>query len=204
MVENLFTQNVPGMTEVLAKSCVGIAGCGGLGSNAATALVRSGIGRLIIADMDIVEHSNLNRQLFTLKDIGKYKASALADYLNTINPNARIDTHVKELTPQDIPVLFHEADVLIEALDRAERKLWIITSWTRHFPSKPLVCGNGIAGYGSTETLKVTQTGNIYFCGDLSSDMDIGLCAARVAIVANMQANVTIELLMKGHRRDSG
>jgi sulfur carrier protein ThiS adenylyltransferase len=63
------------------------------------------------------------------------------------------------------------------------------------------VCASGLSGYGRTADLKVTRAGNIWFCGDLASDLSEGLCAARVAIVANMQANVAIELLMDGGPR---
>ncbi len=50
--------------ERLKNKTVGIAGCGGLGSNCAVALARVGVGKLIIADFDIIEESNLNRQYF--------------------------------------------------------------------------------------------------------------------------------------------
>ena len=61
-----------------------------------------------------------------------------------------------------------------------------------------MVCGNGLAGFGGNEALKVTRIGDrIWLCGDNESDMSQGLCAARVAIVANMEANLAIELLMK-------
>ena len=63
--------------EKLKGKCVGIAGCGGLGSNAAVALARIGTGRLIIADFDKVEESNLNRQYFFFSQIGMFKAAAL-------------------------------------------------------------------------------------------------------------------------------
>ena len=59
-----------------------------------------------------------------------------------------------------------------------------------------LLCGSGLAGYGIFESLKIRKAGNIYLCGDEISDMSIGLCAARVAIVAAMQANLAIEIIM--------
>ncbi len=84
MQSSLFQRNVPGSTEILNASCVGIAGCGGLGSNAAVALTRAGVGRLILADLDIVELSNLNRQYFFQDDVGQFKAEALAEHLKAI------------------------------------------------------------------------------------------------------------------------
>ena len=59
--------------EKLRKSSVGIAGAGGLGSNAAVALARAGIGRLILVDFDKIEKSNLDRQYYFLNQVGKIK-----------------------------------------------------------------------------------------------------------------------------------
>ena len=193
---DIFTRNVPGTTEILQKSCIGIAGCGGLGSNAAVSLVRAGIGTLILVDFDTVEKSNLNRQFFFQSDTGKKKVEALSVHLKAINPDINLITHPCEITPQNVSVLFGSADLLIEAFDKAERKKWLIESWCRSFPDKPVVCGNGLSGLGKFDDLKVTKIGNIYFCGDGKSDMSMGLCSARVAIVANMEANIAIEILV--------
>ena len=60
--------------EILSKACVGIAGLGGLGSNIAMMLARSGIGRLLLIDFDVVEPSNLNRQHYMVSHLGMPKA----------------------------------------------------------------------------------------------------------------------------------
>jgi sulfur carrier protein ThiS adenylyltransferase len=197
MKESIFERNVPGTTEMLQKARVGIAGLGGLGSNAAVALARAGVGRLILADPDAVEPSNLNRQHYFLSDVGTAKVEALAAHLRAINPDIGLALHGIELTPENVPDIFEEADVLIEAFDRAESKRWLIESWCRAFPEKPIVCGSGLSGIGGTNALRVHSAGCIHFCGDEESDMSTGLCAARVAIVGNMQANVAIELLIR-------
>ena len=194
----LFERNVPGTLEILQKSTVGIAGCGGLGSNAAVALVRAGIGKLIIADHDVVEESNLNRQYFFQSDIGKKKVEALAGHLKGINPEMTLDLIDNKINDSDIAQIFKEAGILIEAFDRAESKAWLIESWCSAFPKRPIVCASGLSGIGNTEDLKVRNAGNIYIVGDGETDMSIGMCSARVAIAANMQANIAIELLVKG------
>ena len=89
--QKLFERNVPGTLEILQKSTVGIAGCGGLGSNAAVSLVRAGIGKLILADHDVVEESNLNRQYYFQSDIGKKKVEALTYHLKAINPEIKLE-----------------------------------------------------------------------------------------------------------------
>lgn len=196
-MKEIFSRNVPGTTEVLQRATVGVAGCGGLGSTIAISLVRAGVGNLILLDFDVIELSNLNRQQFLLADVGKKKVDVLSDYLKAINPCINIEKHDSELKPENVKEIFGKADLLIEAFDRAENKKWLIESWCNSFPHKPVVCGNGLAGYGKTEDLKVIKIGNIYFCGDGKSDMKKGLCAPRIGIVANMEANAAIEILME-------
>jgi sulfur carrier protein ThiS adenylyltransferase len=192
----IFDRNVPGSTEILSASTVAIAGCGGLGSNAAVALVRAGLGRLILVDQDKVEVSNLNRQYFFRADVGRSKVEALADHLCAINPDVCLELHPLSLTAEDVPRLFANADLLIEAFDRAESKQWLIESWCRAFPGRKIVCASGLSGLGKTEAIAVRRSGDIILCGDERSDTSEGLCAARVAIVANMEANLAIESLV--------
>jgi sulfur carrier protein ThiS adenylyltransferase len=191
----IFERNVPGTTEILGRATVGIAGCGGLGSNAAVALVRAGIGSLILVDPDTVEPSNLNRQYYFRGDIGRYKVEALASHLRGINPDVELTLHKVELTPAGIAEIFAGADLLIEAFDMAEKKKWLIEGWCKAFPDKPIVAASGVSGAGNTNSLRVRSSGNIFICGDEESDISLGLCSARVAIAANMEANVAIELL---------
>jgi sulfur carrier protein ThiS adenylyltransferase len=197
-VEDIFDRNVPHTRQILAQKTVAVAGCGGLGSNAAVALTRAGIGQLILADFDNIDIGNLNRQYYFLDQVGQKKTDALAGLLLAINPQLRVQTHFLELTPANVPRLFAQADLLIEAFDRAESKAWLIETWCTHFPAKPIVCGSGLAGYGATAALGVRRAGNIVICGDEQSDMAQGLISARVAIVANMQANEAIALLVGG------
>ncbi|MBN1880435.1 sulfur carrier protein ThiS adenylyltransferase ThiF [bacterium] len=198
MNTGIFSRNVPGTTERLQGVCVGIAGCGGLGSNVAVALTRAGVGRLILADMDRVEASNLNRQHFFLSDIGRFKTDALAAHLRAINPEIGIDMHANEVTPDNMAGIFGQADILVEAFDRAEAKAWLIRRWHKLFPDRPMVAANGLSGYGASGTLHLEQFGKLVLCGDMTTDMAMGLAAPRVLMVAAMQANAVIELVMDG------
>ncbi len=195
-MKNIFERNVSGMTERLSRSVIGIAGCGGIGSSAAVSLVRAGVGKLIIADHDRVEPSNLNRQYFFFGDIGEKKTAALRERLLQINPDCVIEAYDKKLEREDLASIFENADILIEAFDKAESKQWLIEEWASVFPERPVISGNGLAGYGDFASLRIRKTGNIYFCGDGKSSDASGLCSARVAVVANMQANLAIELIM--------
>jgi len=192
----IFLRNIPGSADKLHKKTVGVAGCGGLGSNIAISLVRSGVGRLILADFDIIEASNLNRQQYTQDDIGKLKVNVLSSYLKKINPRISIVTIEKELVPETIGYLFDEAEIMVEAFDNAESKLWLIESWVASFPDRPIIIGSGMAGIGDFDKIKVKKAGNLYICGDGTSDMSQGLMAPRVAIVANLQAMTAIEILL--------
>ena len=191
----LFERNVPGTTEKLQRATIGVAGCGGLGSNAAVSLVRAGAGQLILADFDSVEISNLNRQQYFQPDVGRMKVDALAGHLRAINPDVHLVLYKTELTPGNISDVFHNADLLIEAFDKAESKHWLIEAWCKAFPKRPVVVGSGVSGIGNTESLKLQKAGNVYLCGDGVSDMRMGLCASRVAMAANMQANVAIAIV---------
>lgn len=195
-LEQIFQRNVPGTTDILKRKTVAVAGLGGLGSNVAISLVRSGVGRLILADHDLVELSNLNRQSYFLADVGKRKTDALVRYLNDINPELILTAHWITLTRMNIGEIFKEADLLIEAFDMAEEKAWLIETWCSLFSDRPIIVASGLAGYGKTDELRVERSGNIYICGDGKSDSKMGLNAARVALVANMQANVAIEVLI--------
>lgn len=197
--EEMFARNVPGTIEILKKKTVAIAGCGGLGSNVALALTRAGIGKLHLADFDTIEISNLNRQAYFLSDVGKQKVQALATHLQNINPNIELTLFDKKLEDSNVAQFFDKADLLIEAFDLAESKHWLIDRWCR-LNSKPVIGASGLAGLGKFDELKISNAGQIYLCGDQSSDMSQGLCSARVAIVANMQANCALELLTKGEK----
>ena len=184
--------------EILSKKKVGIAGCGGLGSNCAVALVRSGLGNIILADFDIIEKSNLNRQYFFLDQVGEKKVFALRDNLLGINPSCKIEAHDIKLKALDIIKLFKSCDVIVEAFDDASQKEMIIECVLSELPEIPVVSGLGLAGYGKSITIKVQQFDNLYVCGDTQSEVseEEPPLAPRVGIVANMQANKVLEILL--------
>ncbi|MCK9220043.1 MAG: sulfur carrier protein ThiS adenylyltransferase ThiF [Bacteroidales bacterium] len=186
--------------EALSTKTVGIAGCGGLGSNCAIALARVGIGTLIIVDFDVISEGNLNRQYFFRDQIGTKKVLALQDNISRINPLIKIQPHDLRLTSANIPVIFNGCDVVIEAFDLADQKQLFIETILTEMPSIPLVVGLGMAGWGENDTIHLRQSDNLYICGDEVTEIapDCPPLAPRVGIVANMQANVTMELLLNG------
>ena len=88
----------------LKESAVAVFGLGGVGGYAAEAIVRAGVGRLIIADFDVVSPSNINRQVLALQPvIGRLKTDAAADRYMQINPELEIIKITEHLTPENIP-----------------------------------------------------------------------------------------------------
>jgi sulfur carrier protein ThiS adenylyltransferase len=184
--------------EILSDKTVGIAGCGGLGSNCAVSLARVGIGNLIIADFDFIDEGNLNRQFYFYDQIGKKKAPTLKKNIHLINPNVNIEAHDLKLDEDLIKMMFNKCDVIVEAFDGADAKQMIIETVLSEFPDIPLVCGVGMAGFGETNLLKMEQHDNLYICGDQQYEVadDLPPLAPRVCIVSNMQANVVLEVLL--------
>jgi sulfur carrier protein ThiS adenylyltransferase len=179
---------------------VGIAGAGGLGSNCAVALARSGVGTIVIADFDIVEASNLSRQYYFTDQVGLSKTDAIEENIRRVNPSTKVEAHKLKLTPENIPLIFKGCDVMIEAFDLASQKEMLITTILESLPGIPLIIGSGMAGWGKTELLKCKKADDLlYVCGDEISEVsdDLPCLAPRVGIVSNMQANMVLELLMQ-------
>lgn len=183
----------------LKQYTVGIAGAGGLGSNIAMHLTRVGIGRLIVADFDVVQESNLNRQFYFRHQLGAKKVDALKANLLAINPELNIEIHDIRLDAQSIAQLYKWVDVMVEAFDKAEMKELIAEVFQTQFPNIPLVMGNGMAGWGKSNDMKVHQYGNLYICGDGVSEIaeELPPLSPRVGICAAMQANVVLEILLE-------
>jgi sulfur carrier protein ThiS adenylyltransferase len=185
--------------NILKHKTVGIAGAGGLGSNCAVALARVGTGTLIIADFDVVSAENLNRQYYFTDQIGKPKTEALKENIHRINPSVIVISHNSCLTKENIPFFFRDCDVIVEAFDLADQKEMLIEAVMEWFPQTPLVIGLGMAGWGKNDTIHCRKVDNIFVCGDEVSEIaaDLPPIAPRVGIVANMQANVVLEILLK-------
>lgn len=199
--EELTARNSTLIKEKIKQAVIGIAGCGGLGSNAAIALARTGIKKLILADFDKIEPSNLNRQQFSIKDIGKYKTDALEEVIRKFNPFIEIEKHTLKLTLTNIHKVFSEPRIIIEAFDKVSEKSMIMKAFgKKQFQDKYLIAASGLAGFASSNLIKTTKlSDNIYLCGDNKTDNteENGLMLPRVMIAAGHQANLALELLKK-------
>lgn len=185
--------------DILSNACVGIAGLGGLGSNIAMMLARSGVGHLLLIDFDIVEPSNLNRQHYMISHLGMPKAVAIRDLILQANPYIRLDTRHLKITGENAPKLFKDCDLVCEAFDQPEAKAELINSLLENCPGLPLISGSGMAGYGSSNTIRTEKImNNLYLCGDKVSGIETvgSLMAPRVQICAAHEANMALRLLL--------
>ena len=194
------SRHTPGVHVKLKAATIGIAGLGGLGSAIAVALARVGVGKLIVADFDVVEPSNLNRQQYFVDQIGMLKTEALVSNLRKINPYVHVEAHSVKLTPDTVFPMFGKTNVMIEAFDRADQKAMLLQAFTAQKPDVPFIGASGMAGFGPEETIGVKKMGrNIYIVGDLETGArpGCGLMAPRVGIVASMQANLALRLIVE-------
>lgn len=179
----------------LRDSAVGIAGLGGLGSNIAVILARSGVGRLVIADHDTVELSNIHRQCYPLESIGMKKTDAVMMEINRVNPFCKVEKHDIELDESSLDI-FSDCDIVCEAFDSAENKIMLIEGLSAM--GKTVISGNGMAGKGPANSIITRKVGDsIYICGDGVSDVDDegSLIPSRVTVCAAHQANAVIRII---------
>lgn len=179
----------------LSTAHVGIAGAGGLGSNAAFMLARSGVGQLTIVDHDCVEASNLNRQTYCAADIGNPKATALKTALLSLRPDMTVNARVARLDTHNAPALFADTPVVIEALDDPGAKKMLIEALLAE--GHHVIGASGLAGWGGSP-MERRDMGRLIMVGDFQSEAAPGLppMAPRVCMAAAMQADAVLGLLL--------
>jgi sulfur carrier protein ThiS adenylyltransferase len=198
--DNLFGKIDPEIRNKIVGKTIGIAGAGGLGSNVAVSLARCGIDSLVIADFDKVEYSNLNRQFYFLDQIGKYKVDALFENLMKINPFMKLEMHNTKLDSANVNTIYSKVDILVEAVDSAYVKQIIVENWVEKYPQKPIIIASGVYGFGDFEKLRIKVVDKIYICGDEETEIknDYSPLSPKIGIVANMQADLVIKILVNG------
>lgn len=115
--------------ELLKRAHVLVVGLGGVGAYAAEMIARAGVGRMTIADADVVNASNINRQLVALHStIGRQKAEILADRLRDINPEIELRVVNKYICDEQTDLLLDAApyDYVVDAIDTLSPKLALI------------------------------------------------------------------------------
>ncbi len=157
-----------GVTELLAKQHVIVAGIGGVGTWAVEALARSGVGKLTLIDLDEVCETNINRQLHALENtIGESKIDLMADRIALINPDCEVELVHDFITPHNLEAVIDlKADLMLDAIDAAMVKAGLIAYCKRN---KLPIITVGSAG-GKSDPRLITS-------GDLSKTINDPLAA---------------------------
>jgi len=196
--EDLLKRNVKGIAKKLKKAEVCILGLGGLGSNVAILLARTGIGYLKLVDFDVVEASNLNRQQYRISHIGMKKTEAIKTIIKEINPFVEIETLDIKVDRENIYSIVGDIEIVVEAFDRAETKAMVIEELLTN-KNKIVVSASGMSGLGSANEIITRKVrNNFYLIGDNYSDYEeySGIMSTRVMLCAAHQANMVLRLIL--------
>ena len=185
--------------QKLKSATVAVLGLGGLGSNVAIALARAGVGKLILADFDKVDITNLNRQQYKASQTGMTKTAAIFENLKEISPYLEITTYDERITEENIGRICSDADVICEAFDDPEAKAMLVNHVLENMPDKYLVAASGMAGFKSANLIKTRKLSPKFFiCGDGVSDVNdgIGLVSSRVMACASHEAHMIVRIII--------
>ncbi len=184
--------------DILKNADIAIAGLGGLGSNIAIFLARSGVGHLHIVDFDKVDITNLNRQQYDIDDIGKLKTIALATHIKHFNPFIKVTYDSIMVTERNAPKIFSNYPIVCEAFDKAENKAMLVNTLLTECSNTKIISASGMAGFESSNMIQTRKVNDrFYICGDTQSEIskNTALMAPRVALCAAHQANMVLRIL---------
>lgn len=149
-------------TETLARSGVLIFGVGGVGCGVVEGLARAGIGRFELVDSDIFEETNLNRQLFASYDtLGRYKVDVAAERIKSLNDRAEVTVRKLFITADNAETFdFGSFDYVIDAVDTAATKVWIVTEAIK--AGVPVISSMGCGNRFDPTKLEITDLFKTY------------------------------------------
>ena len=187
----------------LLESKVLVVGAGGLGAPVLMYLAAAGIGTLGIVDHDVVDLSNLQRQIIhSVDDIGRPKTRSAAERLETINPDITIIEHRTRLTANNAAELFADYDLIVDGSDNfAARYLCNDTCYSL---KKPLVSAALVRFEGQLSTFKAYDGGPCYRClfpeppdPDMVPRCDtVGIFGAVAGVMGSLQATEVLKELL--------
>jgi adenylyltransferase/sulfurtransferase len=188
--------------EKLKRSSVAIVGAGGLGSPIGQYLAAAGVGTLGIVDFDVIEASNLQRQvLFATSDVGRTKVSTAAARLRDLNPHVRIVEHEGRLTSENALEVLAPYDVVIDGTDNFPTRYLVSDACV--LLGKPYVYGSILRFEGQVSVFDA-RTGPCYRClfreppppGLVPSCAEGGVLGVLPGIIGSLQALETLKLLL--------
>lgn len=148
----------------LANSTVAIFGCGGVGSYAVEGLARAGIGSFVLIDNDIVDITNINRQLIAdTTTIGKDKVEVEKERILKINPNAKVEIHKEFYNEQNNNDLVKEDyDYIVDAIDSVKSKILLIK--TAHAKNIKIISAMGMGNKLNPTMIEVADISKTEVC----------------------------------------
>ncbi|MCP4022115.1 MAG: HesA/MoeB/ThiF family protein [Desulfobacteraceae bacterium] len=183
---------------LLAEKTVFLAGAGGLGSILCLYLAAAGIGKILLADHDAVDITNLNRQiLFGNASLGQPKVLSAKDRLKDLNPSVGVTPIQEEVTAGNIDALIKGADVILDGTDNyAARKILNRASLSHGLP---FIFG-GVKGFDGMVSVFIPGTTACFECIFLpptsKEDQKPGIIGPAAGIAASIQAMEAIKLLL--------
>ncbi|WP_291323564.1 ThiF family adenylyltransferase [Desulfonatronospira sp.] len=181
----------------LARSRVLLVGAGGLGGYVLELLARSGTGQIQVADGDVFEESNLNRQLLSdMHNLGKSKVDAALARVAGINPLVGLTSCSRYLTPEDLPDILPGVDLVIDCLGGVQFRQDLLQAAQTH--ERTLVTGFVAGNTGLACTVYPGDNSPAAFWQaepDDGAEITLGNVAATVGIIAAMQTREAINIL---------
>lgn len=191
----------PEQIAILQQAHIGIAGAGGLGSNAALMLARSGVQHLTLVDDDVVDASNLSRQQYWPRHVGRCKVDALHEILLELNPQMMVDRHKTRITRASLPALLPLCPIWVEALDNPEDKSFFVENAL--LAGHRVASASGMGGFGGAPMGR-RKLGNLVLVGDFTTDILMAPpLAPRVTEAAALLADTVLEMLLGSPHAES-
>lgn len=190
-----------GQRKLKAASVLMI-GTGGLGAPLGMYLAAAGVGRIGIVDFDVVEESNLQRQIIHgSRDLGRRKVESARDRMRDINPHIEIETHETRLTSQNALGLFRNYDIIVDGTDNFPTRYLVNDACV--LSGKPNVYGS-IFRFEGQSSVFWAERGACYRClypeppppGLVPSCAEGGVLGVLPGIVGAIQANETIKIIL--------
>jgi adenylyltransferase/sulfurtransferase len=188
----------------LINARVLIVGAGGLGCPAALYLAAAGVGTMGIADFDMVELSNLNRQvLHTSEDVGRMKTESAHDAIKRINPEITVITYDERLTAKTILDVIKDYDIVMDATDNIKTKLLLNDAC--YFAGKPYIFGGAVQFVGQASVLHPAGGGPCIRClfpqnpeqSTAPSCSEAGVMGVVPGLIGLVQATEVLKLILR-------
>ena len=187
--------------EKLLSSRVLIIGMGGLGSPVAMYLAAAGIGHLVLVDDDVVELSNLQRQIVhSTKDIGSSKVASAKQTIQNLNPEITVTCYEKRLDEKELAAEVLAADIVIDGTDNFSSRFALNEQSVK--TKTPLISGAAIRMEGQVSVFNKTESSPCYRClykdeGELDATCsNNGVLSPVVGIIGSVQATEAIKVLL--------